>query len=159
MHREIVNFVRQQGLSPRHYISRNEEYEESPGYLMMDLPKFLKKVKQVTYHVSQPNNQPNSVCLVTLQGDELSVPTIKVLLYVIPLQLSICLLAASYKQNWPPYNDFDELLCQSFKIFKPDMELEEAVGSLGAFAVKKTTEKIEQITKNRVEQLERELSK
>jgi hypothetical protein len=87
------------------------------------------------------------------------VPTIKVLLYVIPLQLSICLLAASYKQNWPPYNDFDELLCQSFKIFKPDMELEEAVGSLGAFAVKKTTEKIEQITKNRVEQLERELSK
>ncbi len=159
MHREIVNFVRQQGLLPRHYISRNEEYEESSGYVMMDLPKIFKKVKQVTYHVSQPINQPNSVSLVTLEGDGLCVPTIQVLLYVIPLQLTICLLAVSYKQNWPPYYGFGEIICQSFKIFKPDMELEEAVGSLGAFAVKKTVEKIEQITKNRVEQLERELSK
>jgi hypothetical protein len=159
MHYDIVTFARQQGLQPRHNLRRWEEEYESPllgigTALESLLPK--RKRKEITYHVSQPSGMPKSVAIVDIPGDGRCVPTLKLLLYVIPLQLSCCLLVSSFRQLWPPVEQELELLCESYQMHLPGVPIEDAK-RLAPFAVGRTLEQFTKYVGNRITQLEKEL--
>lgn len=163
MHQDLVMFAQRQGLHSRHEFNRFEEEVEEPHFLWESttLPSSLfprKKRKHVSYNIWQPINMPESAVVIELAGDGRCIPGLKILVYVIPLQLSVCLLISAFRQGWPPNEDTLNLLCHSFDTLKPVHTPEDA-RSLAPFAVKRIIKKLNQCIDIRVNELERELHK
>ena len=159
MRSDIVSFARQNGLSARHELGRWEEEYEFPlfglGSAMSEfLPK--RKTKQVHYDISQPRTLPKSAVILYIPGDGRCVPTLKLLIYVIPLQLTCCLLVLSFREQWVPREGQLELLCQSSQMYKPGMKTEN-VNELASFAAVRTIDSLQNYVSKRLSHLEGEL--
>ena len=162
MHRKVVGFAQDQGFQSRHSLDRWEENEEVPYLLSMGAMASslfpTQKKRRVHYDISQPSTLPASAAILEVSGDGRCVPKVKVLLYVLPLQLTNCLLVSSFRHNWPPQEDHLEFLCHSNLVLKPDPTSTTAgIAVLVPFAVKRTMDAIRQCVVNRVNQLEKEL--
>jgi len=154
MHPSVVDFARE--YKPQHELVRH--VEEHTERLHVALSSFYKpkKYKVVEYKIRQSSDFPDSTTIINLKGDSRCVPTIKVLIYVIPLQITTCMLISSFRQGWAPREDELEIMCHSYQILKPDSKMDE-IRKLPPFAVRRTLEKVSEIVNKRVEQLEREL--
>jgi len=157
----VVDFSRGQGFQPRHELTRNESYSEelpfgiSPAIYSLFAPH---KVKNVNYKIAQTEDLPKSAVILEIQGDTRSVPTLKILIYVIPLQLTVCLLVCSFRQEWPP-NDKDlEIMCHTYKILKPGTPPEQ-IKDLASLAFRNTIEKLQHHVATRLAQIEKELGR
>lgn len=164
MQPSIVNFVRNQGYQPQHTIRRYEEEYEEPIYggifsssaLYSMVPK--QKKKRIDYSIYQSTNFPKSAAIFKIEGDQRSVPNCDFLIYVIPLQVSVCLLVSSFRQKWPPDEDEYETMFHAYQIMKPGMKIEELMGKLVLLAVEKTQTKLYEHVAKRLEMLEKELN-
>ena len=156
MHREVVEFVRRQGFHPRHKFERQIERERLPQYYLYS--DYRPRILTTHYDIWQPSDLPETAAILEMQGDGRCVPDVKVLLYVIPLQLKACLLVISFRQAWPPHKDSLELLCHSYQDLNPGGTAEEAE-KLAPSAVKRTMERLRQYVERRVTMLEGELRK
>jgi hypothetical protein len=161
MQRDIVVFAQRQGLHSRHELRRwEEEVEESQplwgsaAVLASLFPS--KKRKHVHYDIWQSASMPESANMIELAGDGRCVPGVKILVYVIPLQLKVCLLVSAFRQGWPPNEDELELLCHSYNTLKPGNTPTHDRG-LAPFAVKRIVENLRQFVARRVNELEKEL--
>jgi len=158
MKKDIVEFSRRHSLHPRHKLLRLEiDSSDEPQYLSLIPWEFRpKRKKEICYSIEQSESLPKSIAIIELAGDGRCIPSIKILIYVIPLQLSICLLISSFLKDWPPFEDELELLCHSFQMLRPEHAPERA-RELASFAVKKIIEKLRQCIDNRISELNREL--
>lgn len=159
MHSFIVNFSRNIGIQPRHDIERYEEeyddpYEPYLGVLSSFYPK--KKRKRISYFVGQPEDMPHSATILDLKGDGRCLPNIKVLLYLIPLQITGCMLVAVFNYGWRNNLNDLKLIKNLYQMLKPD-DSPERIKEIGPFAANSAMEKIINIVEKRVELLEREL--
>jgi hypothetical protein len=157
----VVDFSRGQGFQPRHELTRHESYsEELPFGISPSLYSLFpgRKIGKVNYKIAQSEDLPKSVVILEIQGDSRCVPTLKILIYVIPLQLTTCLLVSSFRQEWPP-NDKDlEIMSHSCKILKPDISPEQ-IKDLASSAFRNTMKKLQQHVANRLVQIEKELER
>ena len=152
MHHDVIQFVRDQGFHPRHVLERRTEEERMTVYD----PSFYKPRQITRYTIWQSSDLPKTAAILEIQGDGRCIPDVKVLLYVIPLQLKACLLVASFRQAWPPHENSLELLCHSYQDLNPGGTAEE-VKRLAPFAVKRTMEQLRQHVERRVAMIEEEL--
>jgi len=100
---------------------------------------------------------PPSASIIDLKGDGRCLPNIKILIYVIPLQITGCMLISVFNCGWR--NDVSELelIKHYYQMLKPDDSIER-IKEIGPFTSKDAIEKITNIVKKRVDLLERELS-
>ncbi|MFH1742439.1 MAG: caspase family protein [bacterium] len=154
MEQDVVLFAQRQGLHSRHKLMRWEEEIEDRFSIKSLL--LGRKDKRVCYGIWQSYNMPESAVIIELAGDGRCVPGVEVLLYVIPLQLKVCLLVSAFRQGWPPNKDELELLCHSHGVLKPGDSPKDAEG-LATLAVKKIVETLRSCVSTRVNELEREL--
>jgi hypothetical protein len=158
MHMDIVTFVRSEGFQSQHMLERwEEEYEPwelgIPTIIASLYPKSQRK--KIKYWVNQDDSLPKSVSILEVAGDGRCIPTLKILNYVIPLQLTVCLLVAAFRLDWPPRKDSLELLSLSYQIQRPEMSAKNAE-KLAPFAVGRIFEKYQACIEARVAQLEKE---
>lgn len=157
----VVDFSRGQGFQPRHQLTRHESFsEELPFGISPALYSLFpaRKITNVNYKIAQSKDLPKSAVILEIQGDTRCVPTLKVLIYVIPLQLTVCLLVSSFRQEWPP-NDKDlEIISHTYKILKPGTPLEQ-IKDLASLAFRNTIEKLQQHVATRLVQIEKELER
>lgn len=159
MHRSIIEFTNQQGLQPRHRHERIVELEEQDDWLGTSILASLRPRRQkrvVHYALSQPDNLPKSAVLYKTTGDSRCVPPLEVLAYVIPLQLSVCLLVSAFRRGWPPDDDRLVHLFNGYQIQRPGANVK-PVKDLAPFAMRNTIEKLVKSVEQRVDQLNREL--
>lgn len=156
MHPSVVNFAKENGFKSQHELVRHVEEHEERLHVILSSLYMPKKHKVVKYYIRQSSDFPKSATILKLKGDSRCVPTIEVLIYVIPLQITTCMLVSSFRQGWFPREDELELICHSYKILKPDFKIDE-IRKLASFAVERNLAKASKIVNNRVEQLEREL--
>jgi hypothetical protein len=160
MHPSIVKFSRNFGFRPRHDIERYEDEYDDPydtyfGGLSSLYPR--KKRKRIIYDVRQPDDMPNSATIIDFKGDGRCLPDLKVLLYLIPLQITGCMLVSVFNCGWRNNSSDLELIKNYYQMLKPD-DSEERIQEIGPFSVKGAMEKITNIVEKRVELLERELN-
>ncbi|MDD5759587.1 MAG: caspase family protein [Desulfobulbaceae bacterium] len=162
MHQDVVEFSKRQSLQPRHELKRHvDEYEES-SYMDSALSSLAylypkKKRKETSYWIKQGAGLPKTALILDLKGDGKCVPNIRVLLFLIPLQITACMLVSAFKENWPPFEKELDLICSSYQMVKPN-DTEDRIREVGPFSSKRTMEKIGVIVSNRINQLERELN-
>ena len=161
MQPDVVEFSKRQSLQPRHELSRyEEEYEESSyfGAAYSSLSHlFPRKKRKVTdYHITQSSDFPKTSAILELKGDGRCIPNVKVLIYLIPLQLTACILVSAFKDGWPPFESEINFICHSYQIVNPE-DTQSRIKEVAPFSAKRTMEKVEKIIINRVSQLEREL--
>jgi len=159
MHSSIVKFSRNIGIEPRHDIVRYEEEYDDPydpyfGVLSSLYPR--KKRKRISYYVGQSDDMPLSATIIDFNGDGRCLPGIKVLLYLIPLQITGCMLVSVFNCGWRNNSNDFELIKNFYQMLKPD-DSEERIKEIGPFSAKGAMEKITNIVEKRVELLEREL--
>ncbi|RDD31274.1 hypothetical protein CR161_11520 [Prosthecochloris sp. ZM] len=160
MHSSIVDFSKNIGIKPRHDIKRYEEEYDDPydtyfGALSALYPR--KKRKRIFYDVRQPDDMPNSATIIDFKGDGRCLPDIKVLLYLIPLQITGCMLVSVFNCGWRNRSSDIELIKNFYQMLKPD-DSEERINEIGPFSANSAMEKITNIVEKRVALLERELS-
>ena len=155
MHRDLIQFVLDQGFHPQHRLERQIERERLPYSMRYD---YKPRIITTHYDIWQSSELPRSVTIIGIQGDGRCIPDVKVLLYVIPLQLKACLLVTSFRQVWPPHEDSLELFCHSYQELNPGGTAKEAK-KLAPFAVKRTMERLRQYVERRVAMLEEELQR
>ncbi len=154
----IVNFSQRQGLQPRHILESYEvEYEPSPMAAGFGVYT-IRNRKSVNYRVRQPKELPKSASIVEIHGDKRCVPEAKILVYVIPLQLTLCLLVSAFHHDWPPNEDGLKLILQSHKIIQPVSSLEE-IKDFAELAGEEIVRELQQHVAKRVEMLEQELKR
>lgn len=157
----VVDFSRGQGFQPRHELMRYESYFDEPPFgVSPALYSFFpnRKVRNVNCKIAQSKDLPKSAVILEIQGDARCVPTLKILIYVIPLQLTVCLLVSSFRQEWPP-NDKDlEIMSHTYKILKPGTSPEQ-IKDLASSAFRNTIEKLQQHVATRLLQVEKELER
>lgn len=152
MHRDVVQFVQSRSFRPRHGLERWTEEERMLRYELT-----IYKPKKITrYAIWQSSDLPKTAAILEIQGDGRCIPDVKVLLYVIPLQLKACLLVSSFRQAWLPDEDSLELICHSYQELNPGGTAEEAK-RLAPYAVKRTMEQLRQHVERRVAMIEEEL--
>jgi hypothetical protein len=115
-----------------------------------------RKFERVDYEVSQSNELPKSVLCLEAPGDGRCIAALTVLVYVIPLQLKVCLLVAGYMKGWPPNEELVHLH-NSFQLHGPSDTISRAEEVI-PFAVANISKRLEQKIVQRVDQLERELA-
>lgn len=160
MHSYIVNFSRKISIQSRHKLERYEEeyvdpYSASLAVMSAFYPR--KKLKRIDYVVDQSSDMPPSASIIDLKGDGRCLPNIKILIYVIPLQITVCMLATVFNCGWG--NDLDELklIKNYYQMLKPNDSVDR-IKEIGPFMSKDAIEKITSIVEKRVELLERELN-
>ena len=159
MYADVVTFVRCQGFQAQHQLVRwEEEYEPMTFGIAESFVSLFSKPKKtrIKYHISQDSRLPKSACILEATGDGRCIPTLKILIYVIPLQLTTCLLVSSFRQEWLPREYSLELLCNSHQIQKPEMSVENS-RKFASFAVGQILEKLQSGIEARVAQLEKEI--
>ena len=159
MHADVVTFARRQGFQSQHELVRwEEEYEPMTFGIAADIASLFPqpKKKRIKYHISQDSRLPKSASILAAAGDGRCIPTLKILIYVIPLQLTTCLLVSSFRQEWLPREGSLELLCNSYQIQKPEMSVENS-RKLALFAVGQILEKLQSSIEARLAQLEKEI--
>ena len=158
MHSFIVKFAKNIGIQSRHDLERFEEEYEDPysfGAISVLFPK--KPKTRVSYSVRQPRNFPPSASIIDLKGDSRCLPNIKTLIYIIPLQITCCMLVSVFNCGWRDDLRELELIENYYRILRP-ADSGERIKELGSIASKKSIEIITNIVKKRVDHLERELS-
>jgi hypothetical protein len=160
MHSSIVNFARKIGIQPRHDLERYEEEYEDPyssylGAMSTFYPR--KKRKTISYFIDQPKDMPPSASIIDLKGDGRCIPYVKILIYVIPLQITGCMLISVFSCGWR--NDASELklIKNYYQMLKPDDSIER-IKEICPFAAKSAVKEITNIVQKRIDLLERELS-
>jgi|MTBAKSStandDraft_2_1061841.scaffolds.fasta_scaffold21325_2 hypothetical protein len=157
MESDVVDFSKRQSLQPRHNLSRHEEeYEENTYFSAMSMLYPKKKRVSVSYYIGQKSEYPPSATIVSLKGDDRCTPDLEVLIYVIPLQMTACMLVSAFKKGWPPFGDEAKIVCQSYQLLKPG-DTKERIKEVAPFAVKRTMDKLDTIITNRLNLLEREM--
>lgn len=156
----IVNFAKKYSIQPRHNLERYEEEYDDPyssylGALSAFYPR--KKRKEVHYYVHQPANLPPSASIIDLKGDGRCLPNIKILIYLIPLQITGCILVSVFNCGWQNDKNELEFIFNYYQMLKPDDTIER-IKEIGPFASKDAIKKINSIVHKRVELLDRELS-
>jgi hypothetical protein len=158
MHSFIVNFSRKIGIKPRHDLERyEEEYEDPYGYLNKLSILFPRKKMKISYFVSQPKDMPHSASIIDLKGDGRCIPNIKILIYVIPLQITGCMLVSVFSCGWRKDSSELDLIKNYYQMLKPDDSIER-IKEISPFTSKDAVEKITNIVQKRIDLLERELS-
>lgn len=159
MHSSIVTFSRNIGIEPRHDIERHEdEYDDLYGTYFGVVSSLYprKKLKKISYYVGQSDDIPPSATIFDLKGDGRCLPDIKVLLYLIPLQITACMLVSVFNYGWRNNSSDLKLIKNFYQILKP-ADSEERIKEIGPFSAKSAMEKIIDIVEKRVDLLEREL--
>lgn len=155
MHSYVVKFSRNISINPRHYLERHETYDEP--YSPLNALSLYQRKKQVSYSISQPDSMPPSASIIELKGDSRCIPDIKILIYLIPLQITGCMLFSVYNSGWD--KDINDLnfIKNYYQMLKPD-DSNERIKEIGPFVAKGIIEKAASIVKDRVNLLERELN-
>lgn len=159
MHSNIVKFANNIGIQSRHNLKRYEEEYEDPYSQYLGIMSTLyarKKKTTVNYYVSQPSDMPNSASIIELKGDGRSLPNIKILIYIIPLQITGCMLVSIFNSGWQSGNNEVSHIKNYYQMLKPEDSIER-IKEIGPFAAEDAMEKITDIVQKRVELLEREL--
>jgi len=159
MHPFIVKFDRNIGIQSRHNLARyEEEYEDPLSHYYNALSGLYprKKLKDISYSVGQPDDLPLSASIIDLKGDGRCIPNIKILIYLIPLQITGCMLVSVFNCGWHEAEGQLDFIKNYYQILKPDDSVER-IKEIGPFASKGAIEKITNIVEKRVELSEREL--
>ena len=83
MHPSVVSFALRQGLKARHELIRwLEPITQVSSMLEAIYPTRKRKVE---YYISQPSDLPKTAAIIEIVGDSRCVPTLEILIYVIPL--------------------------------------------------------------------------
>lgn len=160
MRPSIIKFAKKIGIQSRHSLERYEEEYDDPysaylGGLSAYYPR--KKRKEVHYYIHQTENLPPSASIIDLKGDGRCLPDIKILIYLIPLQITGCILVSVFNCGWLNDKNESEFIFNYYQMLKPD-DTTERIKEIGPFASKDATNKIRSIVQKRVELLDRELS-
>jgi hypothetical protein len=159
MHPFIVNFSKNIGIQPRHDVERYEEEIDDPRNSYFGLLSSFytrKKMKRINYFVGQPDDMPPSATIIDLKGDGRCLPYVKVLLYLLPLQITACMLVSVFNCGWRDDLGHVKLIKNYYQILKPG-DSTERIKEIGPFAAKGAMEEITNIVEKRVDLLEREL--
>jgi len=148
-------------LQPKHELKRiEEEYEDNFFGSTLSALSYLypkKKRKITNYWIKQNSELPNTALIFDLKGDGKCVPNVKVLMYLIPLQITICALVSAFKVGWAPFNSDIDLICHSYQILKPNDSIDK-IKEICPFSSNRIMKKIDEIVSKRVNQLEKELN-
>jgi hypothetical protein len=155
MHSFVVNFSRNIGIQPRHDLERYEEEYNDPFGSFNSF--FQKRKKRISYSISQSKYMPPSASIIDLKGDGRCLPNIKILIYVIPLQITGCILISVFNFGCRDNVNNLELIKNYYQMFKPDDSFE-LIKKIGPFSSKDAMEKITNIINKRIDLLEKELS-
>ncbi len=159
MHPSIVKFANSVGIQSRHTIKRYEEEYDDPYSSYLGVVSALyprKKKTTVSYYVSQPSSMPSSASIIDLKGDGRCLPNIKILVYIIPLQITGCMLVSVFNCGWQNNEGEISHIKNFYQIIKPDDTIER-IKEIGPFAANEAMKKITEIVQKRIELLEREL--
>lgn len=157
MHSHIVKFSKNISLNPRHSLERYETYDNQYSYALGTLAGFNKREKIVDYSISQPESMPKSATIINLKGDNRCVPNIKTLIYLIPLQITGCMLASIYNCGWNDEVNDVNFIKNYYQMIKPRDSVER-INEFAPFVVDGIMTKAEEIINRRVSLLERELN-
>jgi hypothetical protein len=133
---------------------REEEGSDNPFAFIA-----LGKPRKVTYSIGQPDPFPASAVVVQASGDGRCIPYVLVLVYVIPLQLSCCLLVAGFRCEWPPHGSSLEPVLRMHSILSPGSDVESVARKLACSAVAEISARVEKHVAQRVRKLEAELGR
>ncbi len=157
MHPFIVKFAKKISIQPRHDLERFEEEYEDPYSMGAIYALYPKKMKtRVSYSVRQSANLPSSALIIDLKGDGRCIPNIKILVYIIPLQITVCMLVSVFNCGWRDDLREIELVKNYYQMLQP-ADSNERIRELGPVASKDSIEIITNIVQKRVDHLEREL--
>lgn len=160
MHPFIVKFAKNISIQPRHTLERYEEEYEDPYSSFSEALSVLysgKKRTRVRYFVGQPENLPPSASIIDLKGDGRCFPNIKILIYIIPLQITGCMLVSVINCGWRNDQNELDLIKNYYQMLKPGDTIER-IKEIGLFASKDAIRRITDIVQKRVDLLERELN-
>lgn len=158
MHPGIVDFSKSSALQPRHDLIRHEEYDE-PYFTRWEQALASvysrKRKKTVHYFLSQPKEMPPSASIIKLKGDGRCIPNIEILVYLIPLQITGCMLASGFNCGWTGDEEID-LIKNYYQMLQPE-DSHDRIKEFGPFVADKVMTKITNIVQKRIDLLEREL--
>lgn len=154
MQKPVVQFAIRQSLVSRHSFERTEN--NTNPWASTGIGMYFGAERDVSYSTFQVDSLPESAVVLSAKGDGRCVPDVEVLLYVIPLQLSVCLLISAFARGWPPDTEEVHLLCHTYGTLKPG-EGASSNGNLALTAAKHISNKLRDLIERRVAQLEREL--
>ena len=106
--------------------------------------------------MGQPDDMPPSALIIDLKGDGRCLPDIKILVYLIPLQITGCMLVSVFNCGWRNRLDDLKLIKNFYQMLKPE-DTTERIKEIGPFAAEGAMKKITTIVEKRVELIEREL--
>jgi len=95
-----------------------------------------KKLKDISYSVGQPDDLPLSASIIDLKGDGRCIPNIKILIYLIPLQITGCMLVSVFNCGWHEAEGQLDFIKNYYQILKPDDSVER-IKEIGPFASKR----------------------
>ena len=150
--KNMIHFVEERGFNSRHTLKK---IVESPFGLTGIAA--LASNKKVEYFTSQPDHMPESIAIIHMKGDERCLPDIKAIVYLIPLQITACILVSFHNYGWNKNFNEAKLIGNYFQMIKPRDSLDK-IKEIGVFSSKKAIVEVTNIIKNRISQLERELS-
>lgn len=155
MHEAVIDFVLQHGFQPRHLLRRLEGEAQNPAYISWSL---WEPNKLVRYEIDQSSDLPKSAVVIEIAGDRRCVPTLKLLLYVLPLQVTACLLISMFRCDWPPHETKLIHVKDYYLSQQPDASPSNA-SRFASSAIRESMELLHGLVSQRVAQLERELAR
>lgn len=157
MRSHIVHYSYSIRNQPRHDLERIEEEHEAPfNPLTYSLFQPKRMVKSTRYIIQQPNDMPPSALIIELIGDKRCLPNIKILVYIVPLQITACVFILAFNFGWR--NDLSDIqiISKCHQKIKPD-HTEKMIAEISSAAISEITNNIFKIVKSRAERLEKEL--
>ena len=155
--KSLINFSEGQGFNPRHELKKKVTYERPlTAHLSIIESHVLSNKKKITYIVDQPTHMPESITIIRMYGDKRCLPEVNVYVYVIPLQITACVLISVFNYGWNNNSEEAKHIHNYYQIIQPDDNIDK-IKSIGTFAAKEASIEIEKIIQNRVSMLEREL--
>jgi len=157
LEKTLINFSEGKGFNPRHTLKKKVTYEDPSSSLHAFMPtSMLKRKRKVEYLINQPSHMPDSIMIIRMYGDKRCLPDIRIVVYVIPLQITACILVSVFNYGWNDDSEEAKLICNYYQMIKPDDNIEK-IKEIGAFASEEASKEITKIIESRVELLEREL--
>ena len=98
--RTLISFSENQGFNPRHTLRKNITYEKPHPMLPVTAQYMFNKKRKVEYIIKQPTHMPNSISVIRMYGDKRCLPEINIYVYVIPLQITACILVSVFNYGW-----------------------------------------------------------
>lgn len=151
---KLVKFSEGLSLNSRHTLKTVTKYKRRS--LIDQVAAFTpREIESVNYVAEQSYDTPESVVQIEFPGDSSCLPTIVVILYVIPLQISTCNLVSVWNYGW---NDSDTpSLIKNYYEQRRVGDPVECAESVVKFAAEKFGVRLKLLVEGRVTTLEREI--